>query len=97
MRSAETLSEKCFYNPAYFGRVFHECYGISFKDYIKRRRINEAVRLIKETDLTIEEIISQVGYTNRSEFYRVFTNQCGMTPTDLSASLNPAAHSDLDE
>ena len=47
--TAETLSEKCFYNPAYFGRVFHECYGISFKDYIKRRRINEAVRLIKET------------------------------------------------
>lgn len=95
--TAETLSEKCFYNPAYFGRVFHECYGISFKDYIKRRRINEAVRLIKDTDLTIEEIISKVGYTNRSEFYRVFTSQCGMTPTDLRANSSQPVQLDKDE
>ena len=95
--TAETLSEKCFYNPAYFGRVFHECYGISFKDYIKRRRISEAVRLIKETDLTIEEIISKVDYTNRSEFYRVFTSQCGMTPTDLRANSSQPVQLDKDE
>ena len=29
-----------FYNPAYFGRLFKECYGISFKDYIKNPKPN---------------------------------------------------------
>lgn len=74
------LSEKCFYNPAYFGRMFRECYGMSFKDYIKKRRINEAVRLLTGTELPIDEISRKVGYTNRTDFYRVFAEQTSRTP-----------------
>lgn len=81
--TADMLSEKCFYNPAYFGRMFRECYGMSFKDYIKKRRINEAVRLLTGTELPIDEISRKVGYTNRTDFYRVFAEQTSRTPAEV--------------
>lgn len=81
--TAEMLSEKCFYNPAYFGRIFNECYGMSFRQYIRKRRIDEAMRLLRDTRLSIDEIINAVGYSNRSNFYRVFIEQFGKSPADI--------------
>lgn len=95
--TAEMLSEKCFYNPAYFGRVFHECFGMSFKDYIRKRRIDEAIKLLQDTDMPIEQIINRVGYTNRTEFYRVFVEQCGRTPADVRSGSPAASQNKSDE
>ena len=63
--------------------MFRECYGMSFKDYIKKRRINEAVRLLTGTELPIDEISRKVGYTNRTDFYRVFAEQTSRTPAEV--------------
>ena len=81
------LAKKSFYNPAYFGRIFKECYGISFKDYLKNLRITEAISLVQETNLSINDIMIKVGYTNKTEFNKLFIEKTGYTPSALRKSL----------
>lgn len=52
------------------------------KNFIKEQRINFAARLLVTTSLTIEEIMYQSGFMNRSHFYKEFTKRMGMAPKD---------------
>ena len=81
------LAEKSFYNPSYFSRIFKECYGKSLTDFIHEKRINEALRLIKETDLSIEDICYQIGYKEKKQFYKTFKQLTGDTPNQMRLSI----------
>jgi AraC family L-rhamnose operon transcriptional activator RhaR len=77
------LAEKCFYNPSYFSRVFKQCYGKSLTSYICERRMNEAMRLLKQTDLPIESVCGMVGYSDKAQFYKAFKKHSGTTPGEF--------------
>ena len=85
--TAEKIAERCFYNPNYFGEVFKRTFGVSLKDYIRERRVNEAARLLRLTDLSIDEIIDRVGFTNRTDFWRHFEKVFSMTPAEFRNSV----------
>ena len=76
------LAEMCFYNPTHFARIFRESLGVTVKDYIRSKRIDEAERLMRTTELPIDEVIGMVGYTNRTNFYRAFEERVGCTPAE---------------
>lgn len=78
--SLEELAEKSFYNPSYFSRIFKELYGKTLTEYITEKRIMEAVRLLENTDLTIEEVCRRVGYSDKKHFYKMFKNKMELTP-----------------
>ncbi|MDC2641017.1 helix-turn-helix domain-containing protein [Bacteroides ovatus] len=44
--------------------------------------MNFASRLLVTTSLTIEEIMYQSGFMNRSHFYKKFTKRMGVVPKD---------------
>ena len=75
------LSQRYFYNPSYFSRVFKKQFGASLTDYIGRRRIALAIRLLRETKLSVEEIARRVGYPSKTSFYRAFAKITDSTPT----------------
>ncbi len=77
------LAQACFYNPSYFSRMFKECYGRSPMELIHEKRMKEALRLLEQTDLSVEAISLQVGYGDRTQFYRLFKNTFGMTPKSM--------------
>ncbi len=77
-----TLAKKCFYNPSYFSRIFKERFDMSLTEYINHRRIETAIRLFRETDLSGEEIAERSGFSSKSSFYRVFTKITGRTPSE---------------
>ena len=81
--SLPTLAKKCFYHPAYFSRVFKEKFGVSLIEYVNGKRVENAVRLLRDTDISVDEILLQVGFSDRSNFYRVFSKFTGSTPTDI--------------
>ena len=74
------IAEHTFYNPSYFSRIFKEHCGISLSEYIKEKRIKEAARLLANTDLTNDEIMSRVGYTDKKQFYKNFREIYHETP-----------------
>lgn len=80
--STSFLAKKFFYNPSYFSRVFKEHFGISSTDYINKRRCERAIKLLGETNLSIDKISKMVGYASLSSFYRAFTKITGSSPTE---------------
>ena len=51
-------------------------------DFIREVRLKEAERLIKTTKLTIQEIMYQTGFNNKSYFYTIFKTEYGVSPNE---------------
>jgi len=54
--------------------------GASFVRYLTALRMEEAKRLLTETDLKVATVAGQAGYDDPTYFYRVFRRETGMTP-----------------
>ncbi|MBQ8387991.1 MAG: helix-turn-helix domain-containing protein [Clostridia bacterium] len=80
-----SLAKKSFYNPSYFSRIFKQKYGVSLSDHIRRRRIEHAMALLTDSNLSVDEIIARTGYTDRSAFYHAFSKVTGMAPAEYRA------------
>ena len=81
-----SLAKKCFYNPSYFSRMFKQKFNISLTEYINRRRVDKAIELLGNSQLSVEEISSLVGFSDRSTFYNVFSRLTGSTPSEFRKS-----------
>ena len=77
------LAERSFYNPSYFSRIFKEKFGVSFVEYVTKKRIDVAARLLTESDRTIDEIASFVGFSDRTGLHHAFVRHLGQTPADF--------------
>lgn len=58
-------------------------FNCNVRTYINQIRINEARRLLKESDLHISEIAYKVGFSSPSNFNRVFKNLTGQSPSEF--------------
>ncbi len=76
----DVLAERCFYNPSYFSRLFKEIYGMTVSEYIQKMRIEKSCYMLKYSLRTVDEIATMVGYEDKTNFYRFFKKQCGVTP-----------------
>lgn len=54
--------------------------GVTFSEYLWSVRLQKAQELLLHSDISIEEISSQVGYLNVSSFRRRFKEELGVTP-----------------
>lgn len=81
------LSEKYFVNSAYLGQLFRKKYGCSFKDYLNKKRIEEAARLLRKTDMKIYEVAEAVGYKDADYFVNKFIEAMGCTPTKYKKNI----------
>ena len=73
-------------SPRQFYRKFKEISGMSPGDLIKNYRMEKAARLLLKEELSIQDVISDVGIASRSYFYKEFTRKFGMTPKDYRES-----------
>lgn len=64
----------------HFLRLFHEVQGVTPYQYLSKRRIKEAQRLLMETDLPVAHIAAEVGFENHSAFGRAFSREVGVSP-----------------
>jgi AraC-like DNA-binding protein len=79
----DALAKRCFYNPSYFSRVFKQKMGISVSEYVRERRMDKAKSLLQNTNKTVEKIMEEVGYSDRSAFYHAFSKSFDCTPTQI--------------
>ncbi len=76
-----SLSDIAGMTPNYFSSLFHNVSGITLWDYINSKRIDKAIRLLNEKDITILEIAVSCGFNNTANFNKAFKKVTGMTPT----------------
>ena len=80
--SLNALSDQFNMTPNYLSRLFRENTGCKLHDYIAELRLGTAARLLRTSNLYVNEIASAVGYNSVHTFIRAFRRQFGDTPID---------------
>lgn len=75
------LGAKYYVNSAYLGQIFQKKFGVSFKDYLNRYRMDQAAIKLIRTDEKIYQIAQDVGYKNLDYFINKFIAAKGCTPS----------------
>ena len=74
------LSELTGLNEQYFIRFFGSVTGESPLDYVNAYRVEQAARLLRESDTHVYEIAEQCGFHNIGNFIKIFRSFMGQTP-----------------
>ena len=77
--SLETLENDLHISKFYISHVINERLGEGFNEYLNAIRINEACRLLLESDMSIKEISGEVGFGTVRSFDRAFMQKKGET------------------
>ena len=85
--SVKTLCAKTHLSAGVLYRKFHSRFGCTVNEYINTKRVEEAVGLLQNTDLSIEGISERVGFSDASYFSRVFKQKMGASPLKFRTSL----------
>jgi AraC family transcriptional regulator len=61
-------------------RTFVSTYGLSLSNYLKRRQLAHAERLLETSRLSTTRIAYLAGFGTRRTFYRAFRRDTGLSP-----------------
>jgi AraC-like DNA-binding protein len=78
--SLTTLAAVAQMSPTHFAHLFKHATGLAPHQYVLRCRMEHAKRLLAETDLSLMDIVAQVGCTDHSHFSALFRKHVAMTP-----------------
>lgn len=76
----QSLSQMTRLSPNYLRKIYKQFTGISLSDKINTLRLEEASRLLRETDLSVKEIFSLAGFSNYNSFFTSFKKFSSLTP-----------------
>ena len=82
------ISDEFQISESYFSHMFKEKTGVNFSTYLENIRMSEAARMIKETDISLNELYISVGYNNANTFRRAFKKIYGVTPSNMRENKN---------
>lgn len=75
------LSSLLGLSPVQFTRRFRKSFQITPSDFVRSLRIRRAAELLRETDLTLDQIASRCGYENGFYLSLVFSKSMGRRPS----------------
>ena len=71
-------------SPSYLTALFHKHLDISPGEYIRRVKLQESKRLIRENKLNFTEIAAELQYSTVHHFSRQFKEKFGVTPSEYA-------------
>ena len=81
-------------NTAYLSRVFKKEIGIGVSEYLGRLRVDQAQRLLRETNLKITQIAEQVSVADAHYFSSLFRRYTGMSHVEYRKESASAKQKD---
>lgn len=91
--SLSTISNAIKKNSSFLSSQFKKETGITITRYIQEKRIEESIRLLTNTNLTIQEISHLVGIDDLSWFSKLFKSITNMSPTKYRANMHKSKKS----
>jgi transcriptional regulator GlxA family with amidase domain len=91
----ERLARVSGASDAHFARSFKDAFGVPPHRYLLTRRIERAIAMIRDTDLSITKIAFETGWNSLGSFGRTFRDITGNSPGELR-TLERAAAQDLE-
>jgi len=83
--NVEDIAAECEVSREHLSRVFKEQVNDSPLNYLNKRRIRQACRLLVSSSLSCKEIAGKVGYDSAVSFNRTFKRLTQMTPGEVRA------------
>ncbi len=77
----EDLSAQYNISVYYLSHLFKKVTGYSVMNYLLSCRIANAKKLLAKTDMDISTVSQECGFSDSSNFSRMFKNETGFTPT----------------
>lgn len=77
------IAEAMNLSPRTFYRKLKELQLPSPKEYIKVYRMEKAEKMLRTSNILVQEVIYECGYNNRSLFYKDFMERNGVSPTEF--------------
>ncbi|HEX7116299.1 MAG TPA: AraC family transcriptional regulator [Steroidobacter sp.] len=76
------MARAAFLSRHHFLRLFKHVHDVTPHEYLQRKRTSVAARLLRSTDLPVEDIVKQVGFDSRSTLFRALRRFHGVTPRE---------------
>ena len=83
----ETMCDVAFISVSSLQRAFARYFGISPKQYLIQLRMNRALELLTENELSVKEISFVCGFTVEKYFSRAFKKRYGCSPSQLKNNM----------
>jgi AraC-like DNA-binding protein len=87
----DELSQKLAVSSKKLSQLLNETYQQNYFDFINSYRIEEAKRLITESEdpkITVLEIMYQAGFNSKSSFNTLFKKKAGLTPSEYKKRIS---------
>lgn len=84
--SLEKLAQSINQSTRLTSYVINNCFGMNFNQLINKYRIEETIQKLNSgylKDYTLDALWKEVGFSNRTTFYKKFRESTGMTPVEL--------------
>ena len=80
--NADMICDRFHISRTYLSKLIKKETGFGLVDAIHKARLSHAKQLLRETELTTEQVATQVGFTSRYGLIRAFRSQEQITPTE---------------
>ena len=84
----ETVAEAVHYSKYHLHRLFTETVGMTIHDYVQRRQLTEAAKLLAFSDKPIIEIAFLCGYESQQSFSSAFKAMYKLPPAEYREKRN---------
>lgn len=71
------------YSECYCSLKFHEFTGVTFKEYVYKRKLSLAAKTLLETDDKILDVALKFGFSSNEAFTRAFCKEYGCSPRNF--------------
>ena len=75
----------CGMSRSLLNHLFHQAVGVSFVQLRTRAHLTYAAHLLLTTDLKVEQVAAEAGFSDGSHLHRVFPKHYGCTPGQYRA------------
>ena len=81
--TAQMISSAFSYHPTSLNRIVREFYGYSLHQLIIREKINVAIQLLSENDMSVTDIAYHLSFYDSAHFSKTFYEIAGCLPSDI--------------
>ncbi len=81
------LADELNYSYSHLAHIFVNEVGISLQSYYNKKRVEQAIKLLKDSHMTINDIALKLNYQSIHSFSKAFKKAMGMAPSQYRVFL----------
>jgi two-component system response regulator YesN len=86
--SLELIAKNTYISSFYLSHLFHQVKKTTVGEYINRKRIEVAIKMMKDHRLLVKEVAKQIGYADAGYFSKTFIKYLGINPKQYMRQIH---------